>query len=255
MSAPLILEVLDDATQVARRAAEWVCMRAAVAAPRVSLLLSGGSTPRALYGLLAEEPWRSRMPWHSLHVFWGDERFVPHDHPYSNYRMAYRTLLAQVPVAAERIHAIPVIGTPEAAAALYETMLKEYYGAARLDPARPLFDVALLGLGADGHTASLFAGIADAPAGQWTMAVAGEPPRVSLTPAALASSRASAFLVTGPDKRDALAALVHGDPRIPAARIGALGERRCFADTGAARDFAPDASVAAAQPIEGGGHP
>lgn len=239
MTTPLMLEVLDDPVRVAQRVAAWLCSRAAFPASRTALLLSGGSTPRALYALLAQEPWRSRVPWHSLHVFWGDERFVPPDHPYSNYRMAYAALLAHVPLGPQSIHAIPTSGTPEAAAGLYEAMLKEYYGADRLDPARPLFDIALLGLGADGHTASLFAGGAEAPPEQWVIAVDGEPARVSLTYAALGSSRASAFLVTGADKRDAVSALVHGDRHIPAARIGALGELHCFADAEAAGDLAP----------------
>src|SRR5262249_58583469 len=87
--------------------------------------------------------------------YWGDERFVPWDPPESSYRMTREAMLAKVPVPPENIHPVPADGTPEQAAARYERTLQEACGAMVLDPARPLFDITLLGLGADGHTASL----------------------------------------------------------------------------------------------------
>lgn len=237
MAASLMIEVLDDPDLVARRAADWVIEHASVPGERVALALCGGSTPRALYCLLANDPWRAQLPWQKIHVFWGDERFVPHDHPDSNFRLAQQSLLDYVPIPPDNVHPIPTRGTPQAAAASYQEVLRRYYGAARLDPERPLFDIVLLGLGADGHTASLFPGMPTPEPGVWAIAVDREPPRISLSPTALGSSRASAFLVVGADKRGALAGLARGDTRLPAARIPAAGEWRCFADAAAATDI------------------
>src|SRR6185437_4785979 len=104
------------------------------------------------------DEFRGRFPWQLVSWYWGDERFVPHDHPESNYRMTRDAMLATAPVPPENIHPVPVDGTPEDAARLYERILQEAYGAPTLDPTRPFFDVTLLGLGSDGHTASLLPG-------------------------------------------------------------------------------------------------
>jgi 6-phosphogluconolactonase len=152
------VELSADPLALAHHVAEWM-MQAALAAPgpfRVSL--SGGSTPKTLYGLLASDEFRGRFPWPRVSWYWGDERFVPHDHPDSNYRMAREAMLIKAQVSPENIHAIPTDGTPEDAALRYEQTLQEAYGALTLDPRRTLFDVTLLGLGPDGHTASLLPG-------------------------------------------------------------------------------------------------
>ena len=113
-----------------------------------AVCLSGGSTPQRLYELLAGPPYRDKFPWSRTHWFWGDERFVPHDDALSNYRMVREALLSRAPIPAINIHPIPTEGiSPEKAAAAYERELKSFYGAEHLDPARPLFDVNLLGLG------------------------------------------------------------------------------------------------------------
>ena len=126
-----------------------------------AVCLSGGSTPQRLYEHLAGPPYRDAFPWSRTHWFWGDEQFVPHDDALSNYRMVREALLSRAPIPAVNIHPIPTEGlSPEAAASAYERELKSFYGADHLDPARPLFDVNLLGLGPDGHTASLFPGSA-----------------------------------------------------------------------------------------------
>src|SRR5271166_2665345 len=148
------VEVLENPEALARRAASWITDLAAASRGRFAISLSGGSTPRTLYQLLSESPYRDRLPWDRVHWFWGDERFVPWDHPDSNYGMVYAVLLGRVPIPPENIHGIPTNGTPTEAAAAYERVLKSYYGAENLDRARPLFDIDILGLGPDGHTAS-----------------------------------------------------------------------------------------------------
>jgi 6-phosphogluconolactonase len=200
-----------------------------------AVALSGGATPRRLYQLLATSPFREAAPWSRIHWFWGDERFAPATDPASNFRMVQEAMLSRTPIPPLNIHRIPTEGgiSPQTAAAAYESELKRFYGAAELDPARPLFDVTLLGLGADGHTASLFPGD---PAldekRRWVVAVAGRraEPRVTLTFPALESSRHVAFLVSGADKRSVLSRLLSGDEDLPAARLHPAGSRRIFAD-------------------------
>src|SRR5262249_47386769 len=100
----------------------------------------------------ASDEFRNRFPWQLVSWYWGDERFVPHDHPESNYQMTREAMLAKAPVPPENIHPIPTDGAPEDAARRYERTLEEAYGATTFDPQRPLFDITLLGLGPDGHT-------------------------------------------------------------------------------------------------------
>ena len=226
MVASTHTQAAADPEALAQAAARWVAERALAAGPRFALVLSGGSTPKRLYQLLAAPPWRDRLPWARIHLFWGDERFVPPDHPDSNFGMARRALLDQVPLPPGNLHPMRTDGTPAQAAAAYEQELKAFYGAAALDPARPLFDVTLLGLGPDGHTASLFPGN---PALEerraWCVAVIGArpEPRLTLTLPALESSRAVAFLVEGAGKRDILGR-VRGGEDLPAQRVRPAGE-------------------------------
>jgi 6-phosphogluconolactonase len=232
------LEILADPQALSRRVADWM-LDAAMAKPgEFAVALSGGSTPQRLYALLAEPPYRDTFPWSRTHWFWGDERFVPHEDASSNYRMARESLLSRVPIPAANIHPIPTEGlSPEGTAAEYETTLKSFYGADRLDPARPLFDVTLLGLGTDGHTASLFPGTAVlAERMRWVAAVAGAKPetRITLTYPALESSRHAGFLVTGEEKRAIFSRLRSGGSDLPAARFHPIGELIWFADRQAA---------------------
>jgi 6-phosphogluconolactonase len=152
------IQVLADPPALARRAAEWMTATASAAKGRFRVALSGGSTPKALYSLLASEEFRDRFPWRQVSWFWGDERFVPYDHPESNYRMTREAMLAKAPVPPENIYPVPTDGEPEEAARRYERTLQEAYGAPTLDPSRPFFDIVLLGMGPDGHTASLLPG-------------------------------------------------------------------------------------------------
>lgn len=231
--SPAHIEVGADLEAVARRAAEWIAALAGASAGPFAIALSGGSTPRRLYQLLAAPPLRERLPWPRIHWFWGDERCVPWDHPDSNYGMARAALLAHVPAPPQNVHGIATAGDPAAAAGAYEGVLKSYYGGDRLDPARPLFDIQLLGLGPDGHTASLIPGasVLDERT-RWVAEVThGRPEaRITLTYPALESSRHTAFLVAGADKRAALARVLEGDRTLPAGRLQPQGDLTWFVD-------------------------
>ena len=228
----------EDTEALALNAAEWLCALAQASDRKFAVCLSGGSTPRLLYERLATLPFASRFPWGRVHWFWGDERFVPHNDSESNYRMAHEAFLSRVPVPADNIHAVMTEGlSPEQAAAAYEATLKRFYGADVLAPNRPLFDVTLLGIGEDGHTASLFPG---QPALQedrrWAVAVIGAKPepRITLTYHSLDSSRDVAFLATGKAKRDIVARAQAGDRTIPAGTICPNGRIHWFTDRAAA---------------------
>jgi 6-phosphogluconolactonase len=228
------VEIFGDAKRQAEFVADWLIVQMVEATSNFRLVLSGGSTPRMLYSLLARPPWRDRVPWRRLQLFWGDERFVPHNDPESNFGMTFTTLLREVPIPADRIHPIPVNGTPRDCAARYEALLKQFQAT---DQSGPLFDVVLLGLGADGHTASL---LPESPVlaeqEHWVAAVDhGRPqPRITLTYPAIARSRAVAFLVAGVEKQSAvLAALAHNEA-LPAARVRSQGEVIWFLDRDAA---------------------
>ena len=184
--------VLADAEALAERSAAWILERVLMVAGPVSVCLSGGSTPQRLYQTLAQAPYRDRMPWQRIHWFWGDERFVPSTDARSNYRMVRDALLDRIEAPAGSVHPIPTDGvTLDAAVVAYERELKQFYGAEELSPERPLFDVTLLGLGEDGHTASLLPGTPVLEErSRWVAAVAGVAPeaRITLTYPALESS-------------------------------------------------------------------
>jgi 6-phosphogluconolactonase len=193
--------VFETAEALAEHVAEWLSDLVQACNLDFAVCLSGGSTPRHLYRRLAHHRLAARFPWKQSHWFWGDERFVPHDSPDSNFRMAYDALLSHVPVANERIHAIPTEGlSPSEAAASYQALLQRFYGGSQPDPARPIFDVTLLGIGEDGHTASLFPGSPSLQENRrWVLPVADEAreARITLTFPALDSSRNLAFVATG----------------------------------------------------------
>ena len=231
------LEILPAPQTLARHVAEWMTQAALAADRPFRVSLSGGSTPKVLYSLLASDDFRDRFPWQQVSWYWGDERFVPYDHPDSNYRMTREAMLAKAPVPPENIHPVPADGTPDEAAGRYERTLREAYGAATFDPARPLFDITLLGLGADGHTASLLPGQPVLEErNRWVMAVShGRPEvRITMTYPAIDSSRSVAFLVAGREKTAILTAIRGGDSSLPAARVRTVGELIWFIDKAAA---------------------
>ena len=229
---------VSDANALAKAAADRIMARIAANSDRVAICLTGGSSPKQLYQLLATEAYRSRIPWDRVHWFIGDERFVPADDPLSNMGTARRIFLDRcAPVA--NIHPIPTdTDNPEQAARRYESELKSFYGATKLESARPLFDVVLMGVGPDGHTASLFP---DYPAleetERWVVGVPKahvEPfvPRVTLTLPALGSCREMLFEVSGSEKRAILARVLDGE-NLPASRACSIGETIWLVDEAA----------------------
>jgi 6-phosphogluconolactonase len=239
-AAPQV-EVLPDPEALARRVADWMLEITMRNAGRLAIALAGGSTPRATYALMASMDYRDRFPWQRMHWFWGDERFVPYDSPRSNYRMAHEALLSRVAIPAANIHPVPTgNATPEGAARDYERTLKSFYGSNRLDPSRPLFDINLLGLGEDGHLASLFPGTeALQERERWVASVEGPQaePRVTLTYPALESCRTAVILVSGAGKASIFGRLRASDPALPASRLEPHGMLHIFADRAAASEM------------------
>ena len=225
---PQVVLVTDAAT-LAQSAARRLIDRVRHG-DRAAVCLTGGSSPLGLYRLLAEEPLRSEVPRARVHWFMGDDRFVPESDPLSNMGAARRAFLDRVSAPPQNIHPIPIAANdPDDAARRYEDELKRFYGADRLDPGRPLFDIVLMGLGPDGHTASLFP---NSPAleekQRWVVGVAKagmEPfvPRVTLTFPALAATREMLFLIDSADKRQIVARVFAGED-LPAHRAYAQGD-------------------------------
>jgi 6-phosphogluconolactonase len=242
MAAPHQVDVkviaVADPAAMAKAAAERILTRIAANEGRIAICLTGGSSPKQLYRLLATEPYRSRIPWPRVHWFIGDERFVPADNPLNNMAMARQAFLdACAPPA--NIHPIPTDSVdPKAAARRYEAELKSFYGAERLAPDRQLFDVVLLGIGPDGHTASMFPGYpALEETGRWAVGVPDAPvepfvPRVTLTLPALACCREMLFEIAGAGKRAILTRALRGE-NLPANRAHSTGETIWLADQAA----------------------
>lgn len=167
---------------------------------KFTLALSGGSTPKRLYEILGSSPYRKAIPWGSVHFFWGDERCVPPDHPESNYRMAWETFLSKIVVPRENIHRMTGEKTPAQAALEYEKELRGFFG----NVSFPVFDFMLLGLGSDGHIASLFPGSSLLQeTRQWVASAQVEKPgisRLTLTLPVFNSAKMLPVLVSGKEK-------------------------------------------------------
>lgn len=206
---------------------------------RIAICLTGGSSPKQLYRLLATEAYSKRIPWDRVHWFIGDERFVSSADALNNMAMARGIFLDRF-APKDHVHPIPTdVATPDQAAERYERELKSFYGADDLDPARPLFDLVLMGIGLDGHTASLFPGYpAVSETKRWVVGVPKahvEPfvPRVTLTLLALASCREMLFELAGHEKRAILGKL-STEEGLPANRARSLGETVLLVDQAAA---------------------
>jgi 6-phosphogluconolactonase len=231
--SPPIIRAFPDTTQLIRAAADFVAgaiTDALAARGRAWVVLSGGETPRALYERLAEGH-SAPLPWDQLWWCFGDDRWVPHDDPLSNVAMVNTALFARARVATERIVAVPTDArTPSAGARAYERLLRAHFP----DAAWPEFDVVLMGLGSDGHTASLFPGdrALEERAAWVTTSRAGQPvpDRVTLTIPVFSHARTMLFLVAGASKAEALAATLTGppDPRRWPAQAAAPVAGRCL---------------------------
>jgi len=210
--------VLPDPEAVAHEAARrlvTVARRGVKRRGRFTLALAGGSTPARLYHLLAGPDYRDAIPWSHVWVCFGDERCVPPHHPDSNYHLAHEALLSRVPIPPDHVVRIAGELEPEAAAAAYEEALRRCFDLA--GAGRPRFDLILLGMGEDGHTASLFPGLpALEEKGRLAVATAvpeyARPavPRVTLTLPVLNAARQVIFLVTGAHKACAVGAVLAG---------------------------------------------
>jgi 6-phosphogluconolactonase len=218
-----------DPAAMAKAAADRIVARIIANGERVAICLSGGSSPKQLFELLATDAYRPKIPWDRVHWFIGDERFVPADNPFNNMSMARKAFLDQCAPPAN-VHPIPIDSAdPAEAARRYEAELKAFYGSDKLTPERPLFDVVLLGVGPDGHTASLFPGYpAVEETKRWVIEVPKahvEPfvPRVSLTLPTLASCREMLFEASGAGKRAILTRVFDGED-LPANRAHSEGE-------------------------------
>lgn len=208
-------------------------------AGRFTVVLSGGSTPRQMFSILAEKPFAESVHWPSIYFFWGDERCVPPDHPDSNYRMASETLLSKIPILPENIFRTPAEDEDhEQAAANYSNTIREFFTSDD-----PRFDLIFLGMGPDGHTASLFPHTSALQAND-RIVVANyvekfQTYRLTLTAATINHARHVTFLVAGEDKAATLKEVLEGPPRpeeYPSQLIHPVnGELRWMIDEAAAR--------------------
>jgi 6-phosphogluconolactonase len=207
------LRILENGEELAREAADfisWTGEQAIASAGTFRLALSGGSTPKALYGLLAGPAMAKRLDWSGAAVFFGDERCVPPDHADSNFRMANETLIKPLKIPQNRVFRMHGEDEPDQEARRYEESLRKEFGVPA--PAWPRFDLVLLGLGDDGHTASLFPGtpalserkrlVVPNPAPQ------GARQRLTFTAPLINQSRTVVFLVSGRSKAAALKAVL-----------------------------------------------
>jgi 6-phosphogluconolactonase len=216
MSEPMIVVALSaqDLAETAARQFVSVVQHSQSESGRASVALSGGSTPRALFNLLANQPYTSQIDWTDVDIFWGDERTVPPDHPDSNYRMAKETLLSKLPIADDRVHRMRGELDPREAAVDYERELRQVFGDVSADRP-PEFDLILLGIGSDGHTASCF----PETEAVWVrdkLVVANPVPqqqttRLTLSVPVLLAARNVFFLVAGADKAQAVHRAIEGD--------------------------------------------
>lgn len=211
--------VYPDAESLAHAAAEhFVTLAAETIARRgqFTVALAGGSTPQATYNLLATEEFAARVDWSRVHVLWGDERCVPPDHPDSNYRVAREALLDKVPIPTANVHRIQGELPPYMAATVYQSELEAVLSI------NGRFDLILLGMGADGHTASLFPGTTATGEQERTVVAVYVQQlrawRVTLTPAVINAARHVLFLVSGAAKAPALARVRAGEP-LPAGLV------------------------------------
>ncbi|MDI2112852.1 6-phosphogluconolactonase [Commensalibacter nepenthis] len=201
------------------------------------IALSGGSTPKRLYELLGSSEYTDRMPWHKIHLFFGDERMVPHTDSDSNFHMVKESLLAHIDIPFRNVHPMPVLDDPVKAAEIYQAELQAIYGSDTLQKGKPLFDIVLLGLGGDGHTASLFPGTPVLHEQEkwvsWSQPSDAPHKRMTLTYPAIASSRFVMFVVSGESKAQIIREVRDENKPYPSAAITTEGELHWILDRAA----------------------
>lgn len=210
------LHIEKDTKALSASLAEWInkyIQQVLAKQDRFTFVLSGGSTPKALYALLAESPYKESIPWEKLHFFWGDERAVPFEDSRNNAKMCYEELLDKVPVKAENIHIMRTDITPEESAAEYEQIVKSYF-----DGSETSFDFVLLGMGDDGHTLSLFPGTEviheqNALATSFFLQ-AQDMYRITLTAPVVNNAACVAFLAAGAGKAEVLKQVLKGEKNV-----------------------------------------
>ena len=211
----MTIMVYPDADTLSHEAARYIVRVASEAITqdgRFTIALSGGSTPRKLYGLLGNEPYRSQIDWNRVDIFWSDERCVPPDDPESNFLMAQQVLLSQIPIPPAQMHRMPADQTDRNAASYTYTLdMQQSFGTDGI----PAFDLIQLGMGPEGHTASLFPHQASLHEQQrivMPVSVPKPPPdRLTFTPRILNAASHILFLVTGTEKQDAVQAVLEGE--------------------------------------------
>jgi 6-phosphogluconolactonase len=209
------ISIYPDINTLSHEAAQFsvrLANEAIVTRGRFTIALSGGSTPKLLYSLLGDEPYRSQIDWTQVDIFWSDERCVPPDDPDSNYFLAQQVLLSKIPIPAGQVHRMPA-NQPDrdAASQAYTEEMQRTFGTNGI----PNFDLIQLGMGPEGHTASLFPHQESLHEQQrLVMPVVvpkPPPPRLTFTPPLLNAARYILFLITGADKADALQAVLEGE--------------------------------------------
>ena len=245
------IEILPDGEAVALRAADLFAMaaqEAAAARGRFAVALSGGETPRTLYRLLARQQFSQKLPWRRVQLYWGDERCVPPDDPASNYGMAHSAFIKHVPIDAANVHRMHGEDVAEQAALAYDAELRGLAAQERPRADVPVFDLVLLGLGVDGHTASLFPH-ADALTVEDAFCAATEAPdgspRLTVTAPVINAARRVWFLVSGAKKAGMVAEVLEGlrvPAAVPAQGVAPVhGTLTWFLDEAAAAELSSDA--------------
>lgn len=234
------LHIEKDTKALSASLAEWInnyIQQVLTKQDRFTFVLSGGSTPKALYALLAESPYKESIPWEKLHFFWGDERAVPFEDSRNNAKMCYDELLDKVPVKAENIHIMRTDITPEESATEYEKIVNAYF-----EGSETTFDFVLLGMGDDGHTLSLFPGT-EVIHEQHALATsfflqAQDMYRITLTAPVVNNAACVAFLAAGAGKAEVLKQVLKGERNVdlyPSQIIQpAKGQLHWFVDEAAA---------------------
>ncbi|RAJ87323.1 6-phosphogluconolactonase [Chitinophaga dinghuensis] len=206
------IHIAKDPAQLSENVAAWISnyiLEVLQTQERFTLVMSGGNTPKQLFGLLAKAPYNQMIPWEKIHFFWGDERAVPFEDERNNARMAYDVLLDKVPVNPDNIHVMRTDISPEESAAEYEKLLHTYFGNEALT-----FDLVLLGMGDDGHTLSLFPGTAVVHEQKaWVKAFflqAQDMYRITLTAPVVNRAACVLFMATGAGKAITLKNVIQG---------------------------------------------